>query len=109
MGTGDDQLCPMCGEPIVPGAPVIFADRQPCHLGCVLDSQRAVEVVRAFLQRTAGEVCHACVGKALAIDPETASRAIYRLRIDPGFTVETAGTCTACGERRPTIRRRATT
>jgi hypothetical protein len=98
----------MCGEPIVPGAPVIFAARRPCHLRCVLDSQRDVDAVRAFLQKTPGEVCDACVATALGIDPEAARKAIYRLRSDPAFPVEAASTCAACGERRATIRRRAT-
>jgi hypothetical protein len=101
-----DPNCPICGEVVAAGVPVVFDHGNVAHLDCYLGTEGVATVVRNFLVSRPGErFCYTCLAQHLTRTREEVEKASNALRLARRVVVEPA-ICSTCTKARVTIRAR---
>jgi hypothetical protein len=96
-------LCPVCGEAVPPGVPVIFDHGDMVHFSCYDQSAGAVAPLSDFLRSRRGDrFCFTCLSRRLGHDRQVIENAVAALRLDASFVVSPAF-CSMCAHARVTV------
>jgi hypothetical protein len=102
-----DPICPICGQSVALGVPVVFNHGDSLHLDCYVGTEGAAALVANFLEtRPSERFCHVCLAQHLARERQEVEKAVTALRLTRRAVVE-PGFCSTCTLARVTVRARS--
>ena len=99
-----DPICPICGQSVALGVPVVFNHGDSLHLDCYVGTEGAAAVVGNFLEtRPSERFCHVCLAQCLTRERQEIEKATTALRLTRRVVVE-PGFCSKCTHAKVTVR-----
>jgi hypothetical protein len=91
-----EPTCPICGQSLAVGVPVVFNHGERLHLDCYVGTEGVAALVENFLKTGRRErFCHTCVAQELSRERQEIEKATTALRMTRRVVVA-PGICSGC-------------